>query len=336
MPTFSVIINNYNYRSFLPEAIDSILKQDCKDYELIVVDDGSDDGSVDFIKSLDVKLLLVETRRVGQARACLNAFKHANGQYIYFLDADDFAAENLLSTAARSIGDSPSKIQFHLVPVNANGQPFANPAPNLTTEHDATTQQAAIYKNGMPLSPPTSGNIFHRRVLEMVGDITYETAIDGVTLLVAPFVGQVVSIPRSLAAYRVHSSGHSAHANPLDANRIERDRNRFGDRIEHLNGILVRLKVSKGPVGQAKSFFYYWDCVTLEAAVRNEAIEPKVFLNYSLILMHEYGLTLFSLKKMAWLLIATAAPSSIKLRFVRDRIDPWPRRRVTNPQVFDL
>lgn len=333
-PTFSVIINNYNYRAFVPEAVESILRQTYKDYELIIVDDGSNDGSVAYIESLGVDLILVLTDRRGQARACLEAFRHARGRYIYFLDADDVAFEGLLSAAARAIVDEPAKVQFRLVPTDAEGTPFADPTPAITAEHDAAKQRAEIYRTGMPLSPPTSGNIFHRRVLETVGDIPYETAIDGITLLAAPFLGAVVSIPESLGAYRVHGLGHSAHANPLDAGRIARDRERFSGRISHLNRILGTLGPSARPVREAESFFYYWDCLTLEAAVKGQAIGPRAVLAFVARLVAEHGLTRFSLRKLAWLIIAVAAPGSVKRRYVRARMNPWPRRRVQHPPAL--
>lgn len=334
-PTFSVIINNYNYRTFLTEAVESVLRQTYKDYELIIVDDGSTDGSVAYVESLATDLTLVRTDRRGQARACLEAFRHARGRYIYFLDADDIAFEGLLGAAAAAIADEPAKLQFRLVPVDADGRPFADPTPAITADHDAASQRAEIYRTGMPLAPPTSGNIFHRRVLEAVGDIAYETAIDGITLLAAPFLGAVVSIPDSLGSYRVHGMGHSAHANPLDAGRIARDRERFRGRIAHLNRILRTLGLSASPVREAESFFYFWDCVTLEAAVTGRAIGPRAVLAFVARLLAEHGLTRFTLRKLAWLIIAVAAPGPVKRRYVRARLNPWPRRRVGHPPAIE-
>ena len=329
MPTFSVIIDNYNYRSYVNQAIKSIINQRFKDYQLIIVDDGSDDGSIDNLIS-DTEFLLIRTNRLGQARACLEALKQATGRYIYILDADDFASHDLLSTAARLIGETPAKLQFRLVPTDKNGNPFANPFPNLTQEQNAAIQQATIYSHGRPISPPTSGNIFHRSVLEVVGDISYETSIDGVTLLIAPFLGQIVSIPKSLAFYRVHESSQSAHAAPLDGKRIQKNRQRFEDRIKHLNRILAHLRPFRKQVRNAKSFFHYWDCLTLEATLARQPIGTRVVLGYIYTLLCEYRLTIFSLRKLAWLFIAIAAPRSIKLRFMRDRMNPWARRRGRN------
>jgi glycosyltransferase involved in cell wall biosynthesis len=334
-PAFSVIINNYNYIAFLPDAVESVLRQTHADYELIIVDDGSTDGSVEYIRSLDTDLVLVQTNRLGQARACLEAFRHARGRYIYVLDADDFAFDDLLRTAALAIGDEPTKVQFRLVPTDAEGRPFADPTPDIAAGDDAAKQRSAIYRTGMPLTPPTSGNIFHRRVLEAVGDISYETAIDGITLLAAPFLGPVVTLSRPLGAYRVHTLGHSAHANPLDAGRIARDRERFRGRIAHLNGILATLEPPASPVKAADSFFYVWDCLTLEAAMTGAAIRPGTLLAFVRRLFAEHGFTIFTLRKLAWLVIAVAAPNAVKLRFARARMNPWPRRRVGSPPVIE-
>ena len=195
-PTFTVVINTYNYLAFLPQAIGSIVAQTCADHELIVVDDGSTDGSLAYLDALDLPFIVLRTERLGQARACLKAIARARGRYIYILDADDLAAPDLLETVARHLAGGPSKVQFRLVPVDEDGLPFAPAYPVCPPGYGAKAQRADIRRTGAPISPPTSGNVFRRDLFDAVGDIDYETAIDGVTLLLAPFLGEVVSLER--------------------------------------------------------------------------------------------------------------------------------------------
>ena len=79
MPRFSVIIPAYNRARLLPAAIDSVLAQETRDFELIVVDDGSTDGTIDVVRSYgeQVKLLSQPNRGPGAARNL--GIRHARG-----------------------------------------------------------------------------------------------------------------------------------------------------------------------------------------------------------------------------------------------------------------
>ncbi|PPS44227.1 glycosyltransferase [Chroococcidiopsis sp. TS-821] len=88
-PLVSVIINNYNYGRFLPEAIDSVLAQTYPNIEVIVVDDGSTDGSPEVIARYQNKIIPVLKKNGGQASAFNAGFKASRGEIICMLDADD-------------------------------------------------------------------------------------------------------------------------------------------------------------------------------------------------------------------------------------------------------
>jgi GT2 family glycosyltransferase len=95
-PYVSVIIPTYNRKILLAKAIDSVLSQTYTDFELIVVDDGSDDGTPDLLKKYHLKLraLIQSNKGVSAARnAGINASK---GQLIAFLDSDDLWLKNKL------------------------------------------------------------------------------------------------------------------------------------------------------------------------------------------------------------------------------------------------
>ena len=90
MPKVSVIIPTYNRLSMLKEAVDSVLAQDFEDFELIVVDDGSTDGTADEVIRYGGRVKLLqhgENRGVSAARN--SGILHAKGKYIAFLDSDD-------------------------------------------------------------------------------------------------------------------------------------------------------------------------------------------------------------------------------------------------------
>ncbi len=108
MSKVSVIIPTYNRLPMLKEAVDSVLAQDFEDLELIVVDDGSTDGTADEISRYGgrVKLLRhAESRGVSAARN--KGILHSKGKYVAFLDSDDLWVKGKLKLQAAFLDENP-------------------------------------------------------------------------------------------------------------------------------------------------------------------------------------------------------------------------------------
>src|SRR5436190_3657160 len=88
-PLVSVIVNNFNYGRFLPQAIDSALGQTYPRLEVIVVDDGSTDNSREVISRYGSRIRPVLKSNGGQASALNAGFAASRGDVVLFLDADD-------------------------------------------------------------------------------------------------------------------------------------------------------------------------------------------------------------------------------------------------------
>ncbi len=86
---FSVIIPTYNRGWLIKESVDSVLSQDFKDFELIVVDDGSTDDSVEVLRSYGSRIKLITQDNSGGPTARNLGARHASGKYLLFLDDDD-------------------------------------------------------------------------------------------------------------------------------------------------------------------------------------------------------------------------------------------------------
>ena len=97
-----------------------------------------------------------------------------------------------------------------------------------------------IRRNGSYLTPPTSGNVFRADIFQIVGHIDYERIIDGITYLICPFVGEVRTIPRALARYRIHGRNVSGYAQP-NSEMFRVARSTFVKRIEHLQALLLAI-----------------------------------------------------------------------------------------------
>ncbi len=108
MPEVSVIVPVYNCAEYCRQAIDSILLQSVKDVEIIVVDDGSTDGSDRILNKFFSRgsIRYFPQKNKGPAEARNNGIRQARGRYVTFLDADDFllpnSLEKRLSLAKRS------------------------------------------------------------------------------------------------------------------------------------------------------------------------------------------------------------------------------------------
>ena len=91
-PLISIVMPNYNCLDYLPQALHSIEQQTYQQLEVIVVDDGSDDGSLDWLSEQALHnpgLQVIKTSRMGPAAARNVAIQAARGDFIAFLDADD-------------------------------------------------------------------------------------------------------------------------------------------------------------------------------------------------------------------------------------------------------
>ncbi|MEW5949730.1 MAG: glycosyltransferase [Thermodesulfobacteriota bacterium] len=96
--TVSVITTAYNAGKFIGQTIHSILQQDYEYFEYIIVDDGSNDDTVEVIKRFsDAKLRLIEAGRIGRGQALNLAIKESKGNYIAIQDADDLSHPQRLS-----------------------------------------------------------------------------------------------------------------------------------------------------------------------------------------------------------------------------------------------
>lgn len=118
----SVIISSYNYGRYLEEAINSVIDQAYKDWELIIVDDGSNDNSVEIIKSYcakDERIKLfqhADKLNHGLKETLLLGLEHATGDWVAFLESDDYLSPYNLAKKVEIIKKYPEiKLIFNNV-----------------------------------------------------------------------------------------------------------------------------------------------------------------------------------------------------------------------------
>lgn len=100
-PLISIIVPVYKVEKFIHECVDSVISQSFKEWEMILVDDGSPDGCpgiCDDYARLDSRITAVHQKNGGLSEARNTGMRNARGEYLYFLDSDDFLSEDALQT----------------------------------------------------------------------------------------------------------------------------------------------------------------------------------------------------------------------------------------------
>lgn len=125
MPKFSVIIPVYNVEPFIKKCLDSMESQTFKDYEVIIINDGSTDKSMEIAKNYSFKMINQENK--GQSAARNRGIKSAKGEYIVFLDSDDTIEKDLLKKLDQETKDYPDVIRYQVRTTYENREPIDYP-----------------------------------------------------------------------------------------------------------------------------------------------------------------------------------------------------------------
>ena len=110
MPKVSVIIPAYNASDYIAAAINSVLRQTFKDYEIIVVNDGSTDNTVDVLKPFMSRIRYIYQDNKGEKGAKNTGIKLAEGEYIALLDSDDLWMEDKLERQVPILDESGPEV----------------------------------------------------------------------------------------------------------------------------------------------------------------------------------------------------------------------------------
>jgi glycosyltransferase involved in cell wall biosynthesis len=222
-PLVSIIIDNFNYARFLRAAIDSALAQSYAPVEVTVVDDGSTDNSRDVISSYGDRVSAVFKENGGHASAFNAGFRASHGSIVMFLDADDVLLPEAVEEVVRSWHPGVAKAQFVLAHVDADGRALGGIVPYSPAQMPDGDITASILDAGGYVGVPTSGNAFARSVLDRLlplPESQWHQAADTPLEIIAPFLGDIVSLKKTLGGYRIHESNHGMLADELDSRKL--------------------------------------------------------------------------------------------------------------------
>lgn len=218
-PTFSIVITCYNYAQYVGAAIESALAQTRPGVEVVVVDDGSTDGSAEVIKRYAGRVRSIRQANQGSIPAYNRGYAESTGDLVLFLDADDVAAPRLAEEVVAAWQPGCVKVQYDLSIIDAAGADLGRRFCNYAPGYDAAQVRSSFTRTGTYLWPVTTGNVYARPYLDAIVPLKVGIGPDGLLNTVAPAFGEVVTIPRCLASYRLHGANMWA-SNGLDLTRL--------------------------------------------------------------------------------------------------------------------
>jgi glycosyltransferase involved in cell wall biosynthesis len=238
-PLVSILITNYNYCSYLNEAIDSALNQTYSNTEVIVIDDGSTDDSKKIITSYKDRIIPVFKENGGQASAINIGFAISQGDIICSLDADDIWLPIKVEEVVNAASSNPkAAIIYHKVQnIDKTGEPLGHPWPPYKAIVGDISDKVVKTGSWWPW-PPSTALSFTRTFLAKVMDIPEEGefrfSAEPYLADLAPFFGEVAGIDQVLSLFRIH--GANIWSNPNDIEK--RSLNNHEIRVEVLNSAL--------------------------------------------------------------------------------------------------
>ena len=182
MPEISVIIPSYNHARYIGHAVSSVLSQTLEDLELIIVDDGSTDLSLQVLRQIrDSRMKILEQPNLGAHAAINNGLRQARGDYLSILNSDDYYEPDRLEKIAAVMRNRPEigLAGSHLRIIDENEltlgikhgyqdcEPWLLDRPESSFRAGESLKNALLTENYLAT---TSNFLFPRRILDRVGD----------------------------------------------------------------------------------------------------------------------------------------------------------------------
>lgn len=214
--TVSVIVPVYNVKDYLRDCLDSILKQSQAFDEIIIVNDGSTDGSELLCREYKMahpEIILIEQENGGLSEARNSGMRRATGDYIVFVDADDWVCERMCETITNITADCEVDVLYYAseivkeIPVKISREGYARDSETANVEMNGFDSLKKLFPDGYQMSACMAA--YRRSFLEEAGinfikDILYEDRF--FSLRVITEAEKVVYITKKLYIRRFRAS----------------------------------------------------------------------------------------------------------------------------------
>ncbi len=260
MPAVSVIMSVYNGEAYLREAIDSILNQTFTDFEFLIIDDTSTDGSAEITKSYndDRIKLVINTENIGLTRSLNKGIDLAKGRYIARMDADDISVDNRI------------KLQFEYMEANkdimvlggyykfiSNGK--------ISTELPLKYNEVKLFAlTQCPIAHPTAfikKTVFYEYAFRYDTSFAFAQDYDLWTRILE--LGKIENLPEVLLHYRTHQGQVSSTQNAKQTEYSNKIRLRQLEKLISFDGKLYTTDFAVRALVK-----YGWDEITSDNMVK--------------------------------------------------------------------
>ncbi|HIA08913.1 MAG TPA: glycosyltransferase [Chromatiaceae bacterium] len=204
-PCISVIMACYNAEAFLRESVDSALGQSWENIELVVVDDGSTDDSVTILREYGDQIRLIEQHNSGPYPARNRGLDACHGEWVAFLDADDYWEPDMLEKLATALDSQPADISYcgwRNIGDNLSGNP-----PYIPPKYE----DGDIVRHFLKGTPwPIHAALIRKSILDQINGFStrHFSSMDYDLWIRAIAATQnIVLVPEVLAYYRWHDQG---------------------------------------------------------------------------------------------------------------------------------
>ncbi len=221
MPTLSIIVPIYNGAEYLKKCVDSILAQEYTDFEVILVDDGSKDNSLQLCREYeqkDSRVVVFHKQNAGLVAARKSGVSVAKGKYIGFVDCDDFIDEDMYSRLM-------SEVEKHGSDIVAGGMTIDYKDHSIERHHiipegfyDKKALETVVMPRALAYSdfikfgimPATCVKVFKREILEKALPNVSDSIKIGEDVCITFYslaMAESLSVVRSSAYHYVQSDG---------------------------------------------------------------------------------------------------------------------------------
>jgi len=243
MPQISVIIPVYNGEKTIKETIDSVLNQTFSDFELIVINDGSTDSTLEILQTIqDPRLKIFSYPNAGLPVSRNRGFSQASGEFISFLDADDLWTSDKLEAQLKALKENPpAQVAYSWTDFIDESSRFVRPASHIT-------ENGNVYAKLLLTCFIVSGSnpLISRQAFIEVGGFDESLAasqdFDLYLRLAARY--QLVAVPSPQVLYRVSPNSMSTNTRRLEATSLLVRERAFNQAPEPLRKCLKRHSIA--------------------------------------------------------------------------------------------
>jgi len=205
MPQVSVIMPVWNSQQYLTEAVESVLAQTFKDFELIALDDGSTDKSLEILQQFenqDSRIRVITGEHQGYSPLLNKGLSMAQGEYIARMDSDDICLENRFAEQVGFLDKNPDYVAVGSQAIRIDPEGDAIAQIEFPTDHE-TIDQSQIAGKGKIMHP---ASMIRREALLQINGYReeFEPGEDFDLFIRLAEVGKLANLPQQLLQYRTH------------------------------------------------------------------------------------------------------------------------------------